>query len=424
MLFSWNAFPFAVLITVSVVIIYSSYGDPNTANQANAETLTKMTCSDSTLNAQLGGGLAGDTIILDNNTLAKYPDLQEVLDGVKQHPYQPSHMPDEEGRFVAPIEIAPMYQKTISGNVTAAMLGDPKLGFTHPYSCGDKSCNNYAHLKLGDTDYLVYIFHAKCSSKKYYSPREQIANGILSKDVICYDSLHLIFRSIDDSPVCVKPQTAQKLIERGWAIMIIDKIGTTSRAAKCVSVNEPLYPFPTLIHLDDFVRNMRDVYEVTINETAGYVMLHNPNGWIGSSASSTYGTRIIPCSIPQGSMKVSNSNFTINYGIIEGQLHEITFYHDKQMLALSFWGTGEGSITVKIPRNLLDARIPMNVTNLQIMNGTKLDSKNSYEGKFLVTTDRNLESDYQEEKTSSYRTLTIPFHYDTKGIYIIGYQPS
>src|SRR3989442_270205 len=218
MLFSWNAFPFAVLITVSVVIIYSSYGDPNTANQANAETLTKMTCSDSTLNAKLGGRLAGDTIILDNNTLAKYPDLQEVLDGVKQHPYQPSHMPDEEGRFVAPIEIAPMYQKTISGNVTAAMLGDPKLGFTHPYSCGDKSCNNYAHLKLGDTDYLVYIFHAKCSSKKYYSPREQIANGVLPEKIECSTGSVLIKKKSANFVACVKPQTAQKLVERGWGL--------------------------------------------------------------------------------------------------------------------------------------------------------------------------------------------------------------
>ncbi|MGH9909830.1 MAG: hypothetical protein ACRD32_04250 [Nitrososphaerales archaeon] len=49
------------------------------------------------------------------------------------------------------------------------------------------------------------------------SPKSQITNGILPQDVTCKEGLQLIFKSRDKSPACVKPQTAQKLVERGWA---------------------------------------------------------------------------------------------------------------------------------------------------------------------------------------------------------------
>ena len=48
------------------------------------------------------------------------------------------------------------------------------------------------------------------------SPRMQVEQGIASSDVICTEGLQLIFKSSDNSPACVKPQTAEKLIQRGW----------------------------------------------------------------------------------------------------------------------------------------------------------------------------------------------------------------
>ncbi len=51
------------------------------------------------------------------------------------------------------------------------------------------------------------------------SPKQQIANGVLPKDVICKEGLELIFKSTDGTPACVKPETAKKLIERGWGGM-------------------------------------------------------------------------------------------------------------------------------------------------------------------------------------------------------------
>ena len=48
-------------------------------------------------------------------------------------------------------------------------------------------------------------------------PLEQFKSGIAVKDVTCKQSFQLIIKAEDGSPACVKADTAQILIERGWA---------------------------------------------------------------------------------------------------------------------------------------------------------------------------------------------------------------
>lgn len=48
------------------------------------------------------------------------------------------------------------------------------------------------------------------------SPYEQWHQGIDLQDIKCKEGLILIIK-YDGSPACVKPETKQKLIERGWA---------------------------------------------------------------------------------------------------------------------------------------------------------------------------------------------------------------
>ena len=45
----------------------------------------------------------------------------------------------------------------------------------------------------------------------------QLERGISANDVVCKSDLHLIIKSEDGSPACVKPDTANVLIERSWA---------------------------------------------------------------------------------------------------------------------------------------------------------------------------------------------------------------
>lgn len=49
------------------------------------------------------------------------------------------------------------------------------------------------------------------------SPLKQYKAGTDAKNVVCKQEYQLIFKSEDSSPVCVKSNTAQLLIERGWA---------------------------------------------------------------------------------------------------------------------------------------------------------------------------------------------------------------
>ena len=50
-------------------------------------------------------------------------------------------------------------------------------------------------------------------------PKQQLKNNIAPTDISCKIDLVLIFKATDNSPACVKPSTAQKLLERGWTIL-------------------------------------------------------------------------------------------------------------------------------------------------------------------------------------------------------------
>ncbi|KEQ56309.1 hypothetical protein SCCGRSA3_01887 [Marine Group I thaumarchaeote SCGC RSA3] len=49
------------------------------------------------------------------------------------------------------------------------------------------------------------------------APLKQVASGILPDDILCKENLQLIFKITDNSPACVSADTAEKLIQRGWA---------------------------------------------------------------------------------------------------------------------------------------------------------------------------------------------------------------
>lgn len=50
------------------------------------------------------------------------------------------------------------------------------------------------------------------------SPLKQFKSGISANNVICKKDLRLVIKTSDGTPACVKSQTAQTLIERGWAV--------------------------------------------------------------------------------------------------------------------------------------------------------------------------------------------------------------
>lgn len=74
------------------------------------------------------------------------------------------------------------------------------------------------------------------------SPLQQFESGISASDIQCKQDLELIFKAENGSPACVKPNTAQKLIERGWTKSVVNSISqinsienrTTSYSSNCL----------------------------------------------------------------------------------------------------------------------------------------------------------------------------------------------
>ena len=81
-------------------------------------------------------------------------------------------------------------------------------------------------------------------SQLYFSPKKQLELGIAPENVVCNDGLELIFKSSDSSPACVKPATAEKLIQRGWKSEIIENTQNIISQNKIIDNNiagEPIW---------------------------------------------------------------------------------------------------------------------------------------------------------------------------------------
>jgi len=68
------------------------------------------------------------------------------------------------------------------------------------------------------------------------SPLKQIKSGIQAQDVKCNQGLQLLIKTEEGSPICVKPDTASKLIQRGWAKEIVTQ---TSQSSECAGTQVP-----------------------------------------------------------------------------------------------------------------------------------------------------------------------------------------
>ena len=86
-----------------------------------------------------------------------------------------------------------------------------------PRVCGDRLCSEIPGGRDAWENKETIPFTIK-NEPLMTSPslKTQIKNGVSPDFLTCTDGFELIFKLRDNSPACVKPQTAEKLIERGW----------------------------------------------------------------------------------------------------------------------------------------------------------------------------------------------------------------
>ena len=106
---------------------------------------------------------------------------------------------------------------------------------------------------------------------------------------------------------------------------------------------------------------------------------------------------------PGKTVKVDGTDFSVTYSITNGKVLGIKADVPSKSLIVSIQTTGDGVLTITLPRGLIDAK-----------------SDNQTDDKFFVLTDGQ-EADFQETNTASTdRTLSIPFSDGTSEIEIIG----
>ena len=106
---------------------------------------------------------------------------------------------------------------------------------------------------------------------------------------------------------------------------------------------------------------------------------------------------------PGNTIKVDGTDFSVTYSITNGKVLGIKADVQSKSLIVSIQTTGDGVLTITLPRGLIDAK-----------------SDNQTDNKFFVLTDLQ-EADFQETNTASTdRTLSIPFSDGTSEIEIIG----
>src|SRR2546426_3242558 len=106
---------------------------------------------------------------------------------------------------------------------------------------------------------------------------------------------------------------------------------------------------------------------------------------------------------PGNTVKVDGTDFSVTYSITNGKVLGIKADVQSKSLIVSIQTTGDGVLTITLPRGLIDAK-----------------SDNQTDNKFFVLTDLQ-EADFQETNTASTdRTQSIPFSDGTSQLEIIG----
>jgi len=145
---------------------------------------------------------------------ATFYNLQLTFTGVED-----SRCPSDvtciwEGQVTATFDVHDGNQNQVitftTGKVETVHVGSNKIQLIditpHPTATEDIS-----------EKYVATIVISKNNTANLPAPLKQISSGTALSDVVCNEGLILV-QKYDDTPACVREQSAQKLIKRGWAL--------------------------------------------------------------------------------------------------------------------------------------------------------------------------------------------------------------
>jgi predicted secreted protein with PEFG-CTERM motif len=118
-------------------------------------------------------------------------------------------------------------------------------------------------------------------------------------------------------------------------------------------------------------------------------------------------------------INAGGQTYSVPYIIKGGTVKSMDIYADKLILEITIAATSDGSITVNLPRTLMDAKVQANLTADQKMAGVKINPSSLADDKFIVMVS-GAPVQFTETKDSNTRDLSIPFHASDTKVDIIG----
>jgi len=179
---------------------------------------------------------------------------------------------------------------------------------------------------------------------------------------------------------------------------------------------------PVSVYVYSPIGNLVVVHQVYLNPDRTYSDILTPSGPLWQAAG-TYSVKVqfgsadrtaqttfyfAGSSGQQGqtgnAMQATGTDLSVQYGITNGKLLDITANVQSNSLIFSLQTTGDGILTVTLPRILIDTRL-----------------NDQTDGKFQVLNNGQANTNFQETSTTTTdRTLSIPFTSGTTEIEIIG----
>jgi predicted secreted protein with PEFG-CTERM motif len=120
-------------------------------------------------------------------------------------------------------------------------------------------------------------------------------------------------------------------------------------------------------------------------------------------------------------INAGGQTYNVPYTIKGGTVKSMDIYADKLMLEITIAATSDGSLTIDLPRTLMDAKVQANLTADEKMTGVQINPNTQTDDKFIVMVS-GAPVQFTETKDSAIRDLIIPFHAADTKIDIIGTQ--
>jgi predicted secreted protein with PEFG-CTERM motif len=139
-------------------------------------------------------------------------------------------------------------------------------------------------------------------------------------------------------------------------------------------------------------------------QAAGAYTITVQYGGPDRTATATFNFSGSKVSQPQNTFPVDGTNFSLSYTITNGKVTDIKADVPSKSLIISIQSTGDGTLTITLPRALIDAKMASGADDTF----------------FVLTNDQENDGFQEISTTSTDRTLSIPFSDGTESIQIIG----